>query len=231
MSTWTSLLSRSAALLNDQDRANYTDTVLLPYLNIALGELQEIFELNNIPVTNKTSGTLTVPSATSLIGFTTTPPLPADLVEIQELFESATGQNTWIRVDKREFLTDSLLTGSTQISTFGVWAWIDQQIQVRPAIVSIDLKLDYIKTIFVEQVLSSLSSQNTILNTDTFFIYNVAGLAAEYIDENLTRADKLYQRAGMALDRSLGISVKGKQSIAVRRRPFRAAWKRRRTLL
>ena len=52
--TYAQVLTNSAALLNDQDRATYTDAVLLAYLNMTLAELEELFELNNIPVTKYT---------------------------------------------------------------------------------------------------------------------------------------------------------------------------------
>lgn len=231
MATWTSMLGRSAsALLNDADRAVYTDIVLLPYLNITLSELQEIYELNNIPVTNNHSATIAVPAGIAAIGFATVPSLPVDLVEIQELFESQTGQNNWIPVTKKEFLTASIL-GATPISMFGIWAWMNQEITLRAAANAVDLRLDYIRSLFVELTISMLGQQNTILNTDSFIQYRVAGLASEFIDENLTRADKLNGFAIMGLERSLGISIKGKQSISIRRRPFRAAFKRRRTLI
>jgi len=230
MSTWTALFTRSAALLNDQARANYTDTVLLPYLNIALPELQELFELNNIPVTNETSAVIAVPSSTSVISFTSVPAIPSNLIEIQQLWESGTGLNQWTPITKREFLTGDIL-GNVSLTMFGVWAWIDQEIHVRAAVNPIDIKIDYIKTLFAELTLSGLGVQNTILNTDSFFTNRVAGLAAEFIDEDLVRAEKLNMYAVMGLERSLGISVKGKQSIAIRRRPFRAAYKRRRTMI
>lgn len=229
MATWTSILARSAALLNDQDRATYTDTVLLPYLNTALSELQEIFELNDIPSTHETSDTIAVPSSTSAIGFSTVPPLPSDLIEIKELWESPTDQGLWTRVVKREFLT-GYIPGTTEVAIFGVWAWIDQEIRLLAANTPIDLKLDYIKNLFAELILSELGDQNIILNTETFFQYRTAGLAAEFIEENDIRADRLNTYGASSLNRSLGISVKAAQQIAVRRRPFRAAYKRRRVL-
>lgn len=216
--------------MNDQDRAVYTDAVLLPYLNIALSELEEIFELNNIPVTSVSSATIAVPLGTSLIGFSTTPALPVDLVEIQEMWESQTGQNNWIPVSKKEYLTGSIL-GGVQFSIFGVWAWMDQQINLRAAINAIDIKFDYIKSLFAEITIGLVGTNNAVVNTDTFFQYRTAALAAEFIEENETRATNLNIYAVSGLERSLGISIKGKQSIAVRRRPFRAAYKRRRTMI
>jgi len=230
MSTWSSILVKSAALMNDQDRAVYSDIVLLPYLNIALSELQEIFELNNIPVTSTSSATIAIPIGTSLIGYLTIPPLPTDLVEIQQMWESQTGQNNWTPVTKKEYLTSSIL-GNVSLSMFGVWAWLNQQVNLRPSINAIDIRFDYIKNLFAEITIGLVGTDNPIVNTDTFFEYRAAALAAEFIEENITRADKLNIYGVSGLERSLGISVKGKQSIAIRRRPFRAAFKRRRTLL
>ena len=216
--------------MNDQDRAVYSDIVLLPYLNIALSELQEIFELNNIPVTSTSSATIAIPIGTSLIGYLTIPPLPTDLVEIQQMWESQTGQNNWTPVTKKEYLTSSIL-GNVSLSMFGVWAWLNQQVNLRPSINAIDIRFDYIKNLFAEITIGLVGTDNPIVNTDTFFEYRAAALAAEFIEENITRADKLNIYGVSGLERSLGISVKGKQSIAIRRRPFRAAFKRRRTLL
>lgn len=229
MATWSSNLAKSAALMNDQDRAVYSDTVLLPYLNIALSELQEVYELNNIPVTSVSSATIAVPANTSLIGYSTVPALPADLVEIQEMWESQTGQNLWTPVTKKEYLTASIL-GNVSLTMFGVWAWLDQQVNVRAAINAIDIRFDYIQNLFAELTIGLVGTTNPIVNTDTFFQYRTAALAAEFIEENLTRADKLNMYGVSGLERSLGISIKGKQAIAIRRRPFRAAFKRRRTI-
>lgn len=222
-------LASSAALLNDTERAEYNDDVLLPYLNIARTELQEVFALDNIPVTNKTSATIMVPAGTTEIGFETTPALPSDLVEIQELFESPTGQETWMSMTRKAFLTDQN-PGNAELSYFLVWAWKDQKIQVLSAIVDIDIKLDYIQSLFSTITKKQLETENSIINSDLYFQFRVAGLAAEYIMQDTDRADRLNNNAMTALDRSLGISVKGRQAIFTRRRPFRAAYKRRRVV-
>jgi hypothetical protein len=239
--TWLQILAKSAALMNDQDRAVYTDIVLLPYLNMARLELQEVFELNEIPVTAETSAIITVPAGvagaiTSIpINAGTvplvTPSLPIDLVEIQQLFESYTGQNNWVPMTKKEYLTPSMLVGNTPIAVFGVWAWMNQEIRVPSCSQINDLKIDYIKSLFTEMAMSDLTRNNNIINTDTFFQYRVAGLVSEFIEENLTRSQGLNQYGVLGLERSLGINVKGMQSIAIRRRPFRAAYKRRKVLL
>lgn len=231
MSTWSSILANSAALMNDQDRATYTDAVLLAYLNIALSELEEIYELNNIPVTNRTSAIINVPAGQTVVAFNNTlAQLPPDLVEIQELFESDEGQNVWTPVVKKEFLTTSLIGDRTPVAKFGVWAWINQEIHLVESNQDNDIKMDYIASLFPELSVPALNSVITIVNIETFLQYRVAALAAEFVEENFTRADKLNIFGAIAMERSLGISIKGKQPIAVRRRPFRASFKRRRVV-
>lgn len=231
MAAWSQILAKSAALLNDQDRATYTDEVLLAYLNIALSELQETFELNNIPATQKTSSVINVPAGETKIAFSgTLAELPPDLIEIQQLFESMEGQNTWVPMTRRDYLTRDSVGSNFPVQMFGVWAWYDQAIHVLESTQDNDIKIDYIGGLFTELTLPGLGRKNPILNTDTILEFRVAGLAAEFIEENARRADSLNGTAAAAMQRSLGISVKAKQAIAVRRRPFRASWKNRRWL-
>ena len=230
--TWEESLAVSAALLNDPLQESFTNAVMLPYLNLARSELQESFELNNIPVTNETSAIIPVPAGTIAIGYPPDPPLvgtpylPDDLIEIQELYESQTDQNNWIPLTKKNFLTTSTL-GNTELSIFGVWAWMDQEIRVLSALTAIDLKIDYIKSLFATLEEADLADIIEIRNIATFLQYRVAGLSAEFVSEDLQRAGNLNSFAAMSIERSLGISVKGQQSIVTRRRPFRASWKRR----
>lgn len=230
--TWTELLNQVRALLNDTDGAVYTDAVLLPYLNIARGELQELFELNNIPVTNTTSDVINVPAGTSAIGFDTPLPavLPSDLIEIQRLWESQEDQDMWVPMEKREYLTSALL-GNTELTVFQVWSWQQQQIRIRSCIVDNDIKIDYICNLFSPLSIGDLSNQITIINIDSTLKFRTAALACEFIDEDETRATNNNTYAVQALERTLGISIKGKQSITTRRLPFRASYKARRTML
>jgi hypothetical protein len=230
--TYAEDMAASAALLNDQQRQTFTDAVLLAYLNIARNELQEIFELNNIPVTKETSAVITVPAGTTVIEIEPdpiviigTPYYPPDLIEIERLWESPTGQNSWYPVTKRDYLIQSEI--NNLVSVFGEWAWMDQEIRILASGAIIDLKIDYIKSLFLPLAIGDIAESNIILNTDTFLQYRVAGLASEFIDENGARAQALNSYGLMALDRSLGISTKGRQSIVTRRRPFRSSYKNR----
>lgn len=209
------IMEHSAALLNDQDRAVYDDITQLPYLNMARMELEEIFELNNVPVTNETSAIIPVAAGITSIGFSEDDPaplasLPNDLVEIRAIWESEVGQNRFTPVSRD-------------------WMWIDQELRFDVQTRAFELKLDYIKSLFTILGLSNLNDQNSIINTNTYFQFRVAGLICEFIEEDITRAQGLNSNAFSALSRSLGISVKGRQNIMTRRRPFRASFKMRRS--
>jgi hypothetical protein len=231
--TYEELLTQTRALLNDQDNQVNTNAVLLPYLNLALAETQELFEQNNVPVTNETSAVIEVPSGTSIITFPpdpiipNTPYLPANLVEIQRVWYSNFGQNNWFPVIRRDFLTGDELGNGALVGYFSVWAWNDQGLKLLAANADLDLKLDYIQKLFAVLDISDLDEDLTVINVSTWLSFRIAALSAEFIDENPSRAQSLNIQALAAMDRSLGISTKGRQAIMTRRRPFRASWKLR----
>ena len=218
------VITRVAALMNDSAQTEYTNAVVVPYLNMAMEELQEIFEQNNIPVTNEVSAAITVPIGTTEVGFTTTPALPADLIEIRRLWERTTGIDPYTPMQKVETISHNL--EATETSHFGIWAWQDEKIIVLSSTAAIDLRIDYIKSIFTE-VTDATGQAITIKNTTTWLQYMTAALCAQFIAENPTRAQVLGVKADEALDRTLGISTKGRQSIITRKQPFRARWKSR----
>ena len=100
------VMGLSAALLNDTALSVFTYTAQIPYLNMALIELGEELELNNVPVTNKKAETITVLSGVEGIGGGGTQPnLPPGIVEPLTLYERTTGSNfSFIQMAKCEFL-------------------------------------------------------------------------------------------------------------------------------
>lgn len=212
----------SRALLNDQDAQIYTNINLLPYLKTAFRELRETGEMSNIPVTNQTETVLTIPASTTVVSFTSTPALPADLVEIQQVWQRAAGTYPWYPLTRKEFIPAQL--EGIEYSEFIYWAWVSNEIRLLPSTGINDLKLEYI------QQLDNVINENSVIgviNGRTFLEYRVAALAARYMMENPERAQDLDQNANMALDRVINIENKARQSILIRRRPFRANWKAR----
>lgn len=217
------VMSKSASLMNDTAMQVYTYTASLPYLQIALQELQEYFQLHSISSIESVSAIITIPAGTVQVGYNglfPIPSLPSDMVEPAEVWESQTGQNSFIMMKRRDYFVAS----TTPVSSFGIYAWQDQKIKVPLSNQSNDLKINYSRELF-----TNIVDQNSLLNlvnARTFLEYRTAALLAQFIERNEGSALALNQYAGLALDRATGIQTRGKQRIMTRRRPFRSAYKR-----
>lgn len=223
------IVSSVASLMNDTAQTLYTNAAVLPYLNLALDDLQEIFQHNNVPVTNEESSIITVPAGIDTIGFGTTPALPSDLVEIQNLWERSSGVIPFIPMTRREFIPRSHEDQS--ITQFLWYAWRDQEIKVIAATAANDIKIDYIQNIFNTPIaIGDIDVNLPIVNVKQYLNYATASLCAMFIAENETRSNHLDALATRALDRELGIPTKGRQSITTRRQPFMASYRRRASL-
>lgn len=216
------MLDRSAVLLNDASKTQYTYAVQLPYFNMAQDDLQEQMELNNVPATNQRSSSIVVAAAVTAISFTTVPALPAGLIEIQELSERLNGTSVdFDHMTRREFLPSIV----EQTESLIWWTWQDQEIRFVGATTPRQLLLNYIESKL--PVVTSTATSITLINARSFLQYRTAALCAEYIGENVTRASSLNANAGIALDTFLGIDTKGRQAISARRRPFMSNYKNR----
>ena len=222
------VMDASAALLNDTALSVFTYSAQMPYLNIALSELQEECELNNVPITNKTKTSITVTAGLDGIGGGNgRPDLPPDLIEPLELYERTSGsQYSFILMRRTEFLpVDQVPT-----AYFIYWQWEGEVINFIPggATGDIDVELHYMRSIF--KPVASSTDLISMINAKTFLTYRNAALCAQFIGENKERADDLNGNAGLALLRTLGISTKGRQAIFTRRKPFMAGWRARRLI-
>jgi hypothetical protein len=230
MSTPREIISMVSSLMNDTAQTVYTEVAVLPYLNMALNDLQETFEQHNVPTTNEVSDVITIPSGTNTVAFRTYPGLvedptiPSNLIEIKQVWESPTGTESWTPLIHKEFLPPRLQNVET--SKFLYWAWDGKEIELYPANQDIDIKIDYVKSIFEPVTEATLQTDLAVKNIKSYLGYRTASLCAMYIGENSERAAALAADAEVSLQRTLGISAKGRQSINTRRKPFRAGWKR-----
>lgn len=220
------VMDRSAALLNDPQKTDYTYLAQLVYLNMAIDELVENLEESNVSPTNQTSSTITIPIGSYQITSTesiVTPHYPDDLVEIQQVSERLSGTtDSFIPLGRREFIqiyppSNSLL----------FWCWEDQIIKFNPngatSIREIQLK-------YVRQGVAQATDDTTVIgtiNARSYLSYKTAALCAQFIGENESRAGILNDEATKALERMEGISNKGRQQFMTRHRPFRASYKGR----
>lgn len=224
------VMNASAALLNDVARQNFgAYTTQIPYLNIALDELQEFFEQNNVPVTDQTSAVINCPAGTIIVPFPPdpvvpdTPYLPTDLVEIQKVWQRTENIDPYIPCNRLD--GQPLNLAGVETSQFYGYVWEAQAMKFLPANIDIDLKLEYVRQIFT--TVEDEDSVINVVNSRSYLENRTAALVAEFAEENPERAARLNAAAGIALDRSLGISTKGRQGMVTRRLPFRARFKRR----
>jgi hypothetical protein len=220
------VLAKAASLLNDTARTVYTYAAVLPYLQVALQELQEHFELNNIQATQLSSAVINILAGQTQIAYNVGPALPElpdDMIEPQQLWEREQNIDPFIPMSRRDYIPHSL--EGTPTSQFSFFVWENNTIKFLPSNRNNDIKIDYIKDLF-----TPLVDENSLINCingATFLEYRAAALCAEFIERNQTNANALNAYAVMGLDRATGIGVKGKQSIPTRRRPFRASYKKR----
>jgi hypothetical protein len=207
-----------APLLNDPAKTDYTYITMLPYLNIAIGELNELLEEANVGVTNEVSPNYIVRAGVNIL---TNP--PHDMIEIQELGERAYGTSeSFIALPRREF-PDSLPPSGSLL----FWCWKRSEIMfnLRGATTDREIRLKYTRRPFW-----GAENEKSIIGTVSahmFLTYRTAALCAQFVGENESRADVLAVQAEKAFERLLGISNKGKQQIMTRHRPFRAGYKSR----
>lgn len=216
------VLNSVRALLNDTNTQQFTNTYLLPYLNMAISELNEIAEQNNVQVTNATSVPVTIAVGVDNIGGSGGPDLPPNLIEIQQLYERTSGTSEdYTEIVRKNFLPE------TEILTnwLGVWAYENQIIKFLGALSIREVKIHYISSRV--NAVTDGTNPISLINSESFLNYRTAALAAEFTGENKTRADSLNSNAGLALDRFLGIDSKARQTIMTRRRPFMARYKSR----
>jgi len=220
------VMDLAAAALNDVDRTVYSYEVQIPYLKLALQELQEIFELNSLPVTEQTSAAIPVPSSNDVIELIFDAPgatrLPDNMIEPLRLWERFTNSYPWTLMTRTEFIPNNLL--GTSVNYFTYWVWQSNKILLLPSNGDNDIKIDYIGSLFPKYVRADtiIPVQNGI----GYLAYKTAELVSDMIEHNQARAQTNGGRAATSLDRISGITIKNKQQIMARRRPFRASYKR-----
>lgn len=212
-----------AATLNDSQKRLFTYAAQLPYLNMALDQLQQEMENNNVSFTNSDALLVTIPAGiTTIGGGIGAPSLPDDIVEIQQLFERVSGSSLAYMGMRR---VDFLPLNDFPTAYFGVWAYDNQIIHLPEATTSIDVKIQYIRARIAP--INDSTNPIPLINSKLYLTYKTGALCAQFIGENPERAKDLSDKADNALYLFLNINTKGRQAQPVRHRPFRAGYRNR----
>lgn len=228
MITAEQVIEIASADMNDSAQRNYNWTSMRPYLNMALMELMQIMEENNIPITNKTtSSPITVPAGDRFIAYTdTSAQLPADLIAPEEIFESTDGGNSWSPVVMRQTIDPNLSNAVVQnLVYFGTYVWLGDKIEVPPVTGNNLLLIKYVRNLIPLPLNASQNKMPLALKTPLYLGHKTASLCAVLVAQNETRAIELNNLADEAIGRELNIQVKSQQRIPIRRRPFRSGYK------
>jgi hypothetical protein len=208
----------AALLNNDPAHTDYTYDVIMPYLNMAIYELNEHLAEANAPATNQIEPPIMVFKGENHINN-----LPYFLINIQEIGERPAKTNDVFRpLPRKEFAesyppSDSLL----------FWAQHGEQIVFNQKGASIDMEvqLKYIQ-VSVKPASTPDSVVGPVIAT-MFLMYKTGAFLAQFIGENQSRSSILNEQAELALERIIGIGNKSKQQTMTRHRPFRAGYKMR----
>lgn len=200
------VMDSAAAVMNDVNKTVYDYDTQIPYLKLALQELEEIFELNSLPVTEFSSAAIPVAANVTDLEFNAVGQtrLPDNLIEIQGIWEWS--NSFWSPLSR------------------GSYVWKGSKLCLQESNNAREIKIDYIGSLFPKYLRS-----DTILpvqNAFGYLSYKTAELIADMIEHNMERAQTNGGRALAALDRISGITIKAKQNIMARRRPFRSAYRR-----
>jgi hypothetical protein len=202
----------SAAIrLNDQAQSDYTNTVLLPFVNDAYKELQLELVLNGSLALEKIEATVTL--LANLTSLTSAGIYPSDLLEPQRLQERHIGETFWKPMTKTTWPPDFAPTEYNQY-----WSETQQDILVPGATVANQIRIFGIKSL---PDITTAGDTIAINNAQPYMVNRVAALAARFRGNNKTRADALDVMAGIALSKLMGVNAKAKQGVRTRRRPFR----------
>lgn len=216
------VFDKARFFLNDTVAAVFTDTVLLPALQIAIEDLRLECEDNNIPFTNVTSAAILVPTGVQSIGGDGGPALPTDLVEIVEMYERIAGTtNDFIQMRRRNFIPKT----EFQTTYLEIYTWQKQVVNFIGSTSDIEVKIDYVGN-SLNQVVNA-NSEILIYNSISFLWFRTAALAANYIGENKTRSDELNIESVRCIETMENIGIKNQQSMPIRRRPFMSSYRQR----
>ena len=218
------VMDLSAAALNDIDKTTYDYATQLPYLRLALQELQELFQLNSLPVTQETSAEVLINAGVTRLAFDAagTVRLPDNLIEPLKVWERTAGGAYWTPMTRANFIPQ--VYAGVRTAMLQNWTWQSNELRFLAASGNNEILIEYIGSLFPKFLRADtiLPVQNAV----GYLAYKTAELISDMVEHNPERAQSNGGRALMSLDRIQGITIKNKQSIMARRRPFRSGYKR-----
>ena len=193
--------------LNDSTRIRWPDTILLPYLRSAIGELQNELESNDLPPIYEISAVIPV------LGGSTVLTLPVDFVFPVALSERAPNGTTFQGMTEVTWEPDTPPSAELRY-----WSFRENIIHLLGATGNREVKLKYLRS------LNAIATENSIIeiaNAKGFLAARTAGLASQFGGAATARATNANDRAEYFKRLVLAAIVKRLQDRPVRRRGYK----------
>lgn len=204
-----SVTLRAATHLNDPSQLVYTSTVLLPFVNMALEELEEELDVYEVAPLKNESITITVAQ-----GDTVLTQMPTDYIEAVALFERSQGSSDdWMEVRETNWI-DVNLDESDRILN---WAPRGGQIRITPPVSAREVQLKYLKGLTEA---TSVGVTLDIVGSLRFLGLVTARNAARDAGNSKSKADSYADDIRKAKDSLVRRLSNEGQGIGVRRRPY-----------
>lgn len=204
-----SVTLRAAQHLNDSSQLVYTSAILLPFVNMALEELEEELQVYNVDPLRVESITILV-----AIGDTVLTQMPTDYIEAVALYERLQGSSdAWMPVRETDWVDVNLTESETILN----WASRGGQIRITPPIGDREVQLKYLKG------LTEATSTGTALDIAgslRFLGLVTARNAARDLGNSINKANSYEPDIQRAKDRLVRRLENEQQALGVRRRPY-----------
>lgn len=210
-STAGSVCLRAAIHLNDPNQLVYTTAVLIPYLNMAIDELDEELAVYEVTPMRKKSIVIDVAAGATVLAS-----YPVDYVETIALYDRADGNTgDWFEV-KEVIEVDQNYTTASGIE---YWASRNGLININPPTSARDVKLEYIAGMTIA---TQSSTGIDIESSRRFLSLLTARNAARDAGNSISKAGSFKEDIDRARDRVVRRLQKSVQGVAgVRRKPYR----------
>jgi len=208
MSTAKVAIKSARAYLRDLNGITWTDSILLPFLQEAHGELIQNLELNDIGVIKRTSAVILVPAFASMLPFQ-----PDDIVEPINMMERRKGGNKddFIDMHQANFLPED----EPYFDRLRLWVWNAEFIQFVGCTSDREVILRYNGALRAPE---NLNSQLGFIFAERYLGPRVASLALASIEKDNSFLENIAQTA---LYKLIQTNVVGDQR-PVRRRAYRS---------
>jgi hypothetical protein len=204
-------MTRAAAHLNDANQLVYTSTVLLPFFNMAVDELEGELGIYDLTPMKRESLVINVPANSNSL-----PSLPIDFVEAVELLERNAGStDDWLTVNEVKDINPNNRTSDN----INEWTIRGSSIFINPPTIARDTYLRYIAG------LQQATGTGTVIDVESsraFLALVTARNTARDLGNAPTKADSYSGAIALAKDRLIRRLQLNTQTVSgVRRLPYR----------